>query len=351
MTVKIQLARNSDEGIWNSFVLNHPSASPYHMFAWKTAVETAYSHKAYYLMAVEGEKIAGILPLIYLKPPLLSGQLVSLPYCDIGDVLATRKDAADKLVDEAILLAQELDITHLELRGSNPLPGPSVRGHPVKVQSYKVCMTLALPESSEILWRNFKSKLRSQIRKAEKNGLMFKWGDAGDLDCFYKVFSQNMRDLGSPVHSKSWFSEVLTHFAEHIRMGLVYHNDLLVGVGIVLSINDSVYIPWASTLRDFNRLSPNMLLYWNFLRYASDHGYCSFEFGRSSPNESTYKFKAQWGARPVPLHWNYVIVNNGEMNFNAADSAKRERIARLWQRLPVGVANLIGPAIRKHISL
>ncbi len=94
-----------------------------------------------------------------------------------------------------------------------------------------------------------------------------------------------------------------------------------------------------------------MLLYWNFLKYASGNGYARFDFGRSTANEGTYKFKAQWGAKPVPLHWSYILVNNKELNFDTPGSAKRKQIERLWQNLPLEMANCIGPAIRKHISL
>lgn len=326
-------------------------ASPYHLFAWKKAVESSYRHRACYLIAEEDGNVAGVLPLIYMKPPLISGQFVSLPFCDVGDVLARDEKTAERLVSEAISLAREYRSGHIELRGQGQHSSYEFIGLPVTVQSHKVRMLLALPDSSEILWDGFRSKHRSQIRKAEKNGLVFRWGNKENLDDFYYVFSRNMRDLGSPVHARAWFAAVLEHFGENARMGLVYHKDHLAGVGIILSVNRRISIPWASTLKEFNRFAPNMLLYWNFLKYAADNGYSHFDFGRSTPGEGTYKFKVQWGAEPVPLNWHCIMIDKKEAESTSPASAHRDTIARLWQKLPLSIANLIGPAIRKHISL
>ena len=145
-------------------------------------------------------------------------------------------------------------------------------------------MILDLPESSEALWSSFKSKLRSQIRKPRKEGLTFRMGSSELIDSFYQVFSRNMKDLGSPVHAKKWFQAVLDYFGERAHVGIVYREDLPMASGIVLDCRQTVSIPWASTLREYNSLSPNMLLYWGFLEYACSSGFKTFDFGRSTPD-------------------------------------------------------------------
>jgi len=349
--LNIRLADNNDKDRWDDFVKDHPDASPYHLYAWKIAVEEAYNHRALYLMAEKNNQVAGVLPLIYLKPPLIAGQFVSLPYCDIGDIVASEENIKEKLILEAISLARSAKARYIEIRRQVNSSSFGNAGLPVSVQSHKVRMIMQLPESSEMLWNNFRSKLRSQIRKSEKNGLRFVWGEHKDVDSFYVVFSRNMRDLGSPVHSKKWFEAILQYYDENARIGLVFNNKQLIGAGIILSMNNNISVPWASTLQKYNRLSPNMLLYWEFVKYAADNGFVRFDFGRSTPNEGAYKFKEQWGAQPVPLYWNYINVCGNDIKLNTPDFAGRNTIARLWQRLPLGVANYIGPAIRKHISL
>jgi len=349
--MNIRQADNNDTDRWDDYVYGHPDATPYHYFAWKTAVENTYGHRAYYLIAEENGRVKGILPLIYFKLPFSSGYFVSLPYCDVGDVLAEDNEIKERLILEAVSLAHKLKAKHIELRGRFRNTALKVLNLPVNIRSHKVRMFLDLPSSSGALWNNFKSKLRSQIKKAEKNGLIFAWGDIDGLDGFYNVFSRNMRDLGSPVHSKRWFHGILRHYREKARMGLVYRGRQLIGAGIILTAGNIVSIPWASTLRDFNSLSPNMLLYWNFLKFASDNGYAGFDFGRSTPGEGTYKFKAQWGARPFPLYWTYIRINTRELKFDRTGPGKREQIERIWRNMPLKIANYIGPAIRKHISL
>jgi FemAB-related protein (PEP-CTERM system-associated) len=349
--LNIRLADNNDKDRWDDFVKSHPHASPYHLYAWKMAVEEAYNHRACYFIAENNNKVTGVLPLIYLKPPLITGQLVSLPYCDIGDMLATQENTKERLISEAISLAKKTKAKYIEIRGQINPPSFGDPGLPVSVQAHKVRMILEVPPSSETLWNNFRSKLRSQVRKTEKNGLRFVWGEHKDVDSFYVVFSRNMRDLGSPVHSKRWFKAILLYYGSNARMGLVYYSKQLIGAGIILCINNSISVPWASTLQEYNRLSPNMLLYWEFIKYASDNGFVKFDFGRSTPNEGTYKFKEQWGAQPVPLYWNYINICRNDIKFNAPDIAGRNTVARIWQKLPLGIANRIGPVIRKHISL
>ncbi len=347
----IRLANISDKDKWDEYVLAHPDASPYHLFAWKMAVEDAYKHRGYYLIAEENEQLLGVLPLVYLKPPLLSGQLVSLPFCDIGGVLSNCAETRHKLVIESTSLARKLKAKQIELRSYTPTSSSHAKGLSVNTQSHKVSMLLELPPSPEQLWESFKSKLRSQVRKAEKNGLQFVWGSLEQLGDFYQIFCRNMKELGSPVHSKEWFKCIIRHYGENARLGLVYHDNKPIGGGITLSTGKKICVSWASTLRDYNRLSPNMLLYWNFLKYSADRGYKQFDFGRSTPDEGTYKFKVQWGARPTPLYWNYITTNGKELKFDTTTSSKRDRVEQIWQKLPLTLTNYIGPTIRKHRSL
>ncbi len=348
--LNIRIADSNDMEAWDEYVQSHPDVSPYHLFAWKRAVEKAYGHRAYYFVAEAEGRITGVLPIFYLKPPFFPGQLVSLPFCDVGDILADDENIKNILISAAVSMGKKLKARNIELRGQRGSFFEDTGMH-VHVQSHKVRMLFNLPQSSELLWDSFKSKLRSQIRRAEKNDLVFKWGGASDVPEFYSVFSRNMRDLGSPVHSREWFHSILRYYDVNARMGMVYHNKQLVGTGIILTVNNLISIPWASTLREYNKLSPNMFLYWNFLKFAADNGYARFDFGRSTPNEGTYKFKAQWGAEPVPLCWQFITGNNEYVDTSSAPSSKREHAARLWQSLPLGIANCIGPAIRKHISL
>lgn len=353
--MNIRLADHKDKTAWDDFVLSHAGASPYHCFAWREAVEEAYGHQGYYLMAEDEGRIVGVLPLVLMRCPLLYSKVVSLPFCDVGGMLAAQEDVVQRLYDEAFVIVKRVRASSLEIRCRDKRVDTPRPGMQSIFRTDKVSMILNLPGSSVALWDGFKSKLRSQVRKAEKNNLTFSWGEKKDIGDFYTVFSRNMRELGSPVHSRAWIEAVLDGFGSRARMGLVYRETKPVGAGIILCNGSSVSIPWASTLRECNHLSPNMLLYWNFLKFAADSSFTQFDFGRSTYGEGTFKFKAQWGAEPHALFWQTHHFASGptgpQVKSHEPSSRKIEIVTALWSRLPLWLVNLLGPRVRRHISL
>jgi FemAB-related protein (PEP-CTERM system-associated) len=235
------------------------------LISWKSAVEQAYEQPPYYIAALSTpeesgggsvqNEIVGVLPLFHLKNVLFGNLLVSLPFCDYGGILADDDQVAQALLQKAFALAGELDDANLELRHTERVVSDRLIS-----SSHKVRMVLEMDGDAAKLWQGFDAKLRSQIRKPEKEGLTAKIGGLELLDDFYKVFSFNMRDLGSPVHSKKLPRYVLEEFGESAKLQVVYKENTPVGAGLIICFRDTVFIPWASTLRQFNRLSPNMML-------------------------------------------------------------------------------------------
>jgi FemAB-related protein (PEP-CTERM system-associated) len=335
-----------DKRNWDAYVLQHPAGVAYHQCAWKEAVEHAYGFSACYLLAERAGAICGVFPLIDFKLPLFGRNLVSLPYCDIGGILADNDQASVALLDYGIKLCGDLGAKSLALRTGNAiesLPTPDI---------HKVSMLLDLPENSEILLAALKAKVRSQIKKPMRDGLIATLGGSELAAEFYTVFGENMRDLGSPVHSLKWIQAILASYADNARVGIVRTAaGIPVAAGIILLHDSKVSIPWASSLRRFNNLNPNMLLYWSFLAFAADNGYEVFDFGRSTAGEGTYKFKAQWGAKPQPLLW-YTIDNDGVMVSTVDSSSKlRTWVELLWKKLPLPLSNFFGPIVRRCVSL
>ncbi len=343
--IKIRKATDSDEQLWNEYVTRHPHSGPYHLWEWRDTVAKAYKHTPHYLLAEEANsgKPMGVLPLLYLRPPFSRGQLVSLPFCDYGGPLADTEEITQALCQSAHEEAGTHKVS-LEIRCNQALSDTPY----LEPFGDKVRMLLDLPEGSEALFKQFKSKLRSQIRRPIKDGLHARIGGSELVDDFYKVFTINMRDLGSPVHSKVWFEHLTSCYGQKARVGVVYKAKIPVAGGIILLHNDTVSIPWASSLRSYNRLSPNMLLYWSFLEYAADNGFKRFDFGRSSPDSGTFRFKKQWGAEPQPVFW---YSDKKDRNGTTKKGSIRQWAENTWMKLPLVVANFFGPKIRKYISL
>lgn len=347
----IRPAIEADKEVWDAYVDQHPQGLAYHYYAWRQAVEHAYRHDGHYLLAETAAGIVGLLPLIDFRIPLKGGSLVSLPFCDVGGVLADNKQISAALLDAAAGVARKLGSRLLDIRfGVREESGEERRDQ----EASKVRMVLNLPEGSESLMAGFKAKLRSQVKKPVRDGLNASIGGSELVDDFYKIFCENMRDLGSPVHSKRWIQSVVTAYGDRAKVALVYTSDGSPAAGgIILLQRSTVSIPWASALRRYNRFNPNMLLYWTLLAFAADNGFTRFDFGRSTPDEGTYRFKAQWGAHPEPLAWQTFDVDGRRQPELASGGMGnlRRQIEALWRRLPLAVANSLGPAVRRRVSL
>ena len=317
----------------------------YHLIGWKDVIEKAFGHKTYYLLAEDqGGEIGGILPIAHLKSRIFGNFMVSVPYFNYGGVCSDSVEAQRELLREAVRIAEEAKAGHIELRHSHKFDN----GLPEKTS--KVSMILELPNKADELWKTFPSKLRSQVRKPEKEGMHARVGKEEELNSFYEVFSMNMRDLGTPVYSKKFFSNILTKFPETTWICSVYTKDnQAVASGFLVGFKDRLEIPWASSLRSYNHHSPNMLLYWSVLKFACEKGYRSFDFGRSTLGQGTYKFKEQWGAKPVQLYWHYWLKNGGSLPELNPKNPKYQLAIKLWKRLPVSLTKLIGPFIVKNL--
>jgi FemAB-related protein (PEP-CTERM system-associated) len=355
-TCRIRLAEDPDRELWDRYVDTHAQATPYHRFAWRDVVCRAYGHRACYLIATRAQQpteALGVLPLFHLKSAIFGNAMASLPFVDAGGALAADPGTEMELLAEAGRLARTLGAKDIDLRCEHASAAceSGALALPVARRPGKVRMLLFLPGSSAELFKSFKAKLRSQISRPVKEGCTCTIGGLELLEDFYKVFLINMRDLGSPVHSKELMRHVLEAFPEHSRIFAVHHAGRPIAASLVIGFNGVLRNPWASSDRRYAAMSPNMLLYSRMLEYACDAGYRTFDFGRSTPGEGTYRFKEQWGARPAPLHW-YVIAADGKPPAAQESPAERFRLAaRLWSKLPVPVTRVLGPRIRKHISL
>ena len=224
---------------------------------------------------------------------------------------------------------------------------PLGNGFPVKTS--KVSMRLEIPKSEKDLWASFPSKLRSQIRKPQKEGMTVRIARHEELENFYRIFSINMRDLGTPVYPKHFFRNILDHFPDNSWICTVSTGTIPVASGFLVGFKGNLEIPWASSIRGYNRLGPNMLLYWSCLEFACNRGFRIFDFGRSTVGESTYRFKEQWGAVSHTMYWHYWMTNEGPIPEINPQNRKYRFAIGMWKKLPVPVTRLFGPRIVRNI--
>ncbi len=332
-----------DRKQWDAYVWQHPQAQHYHLSGWAQAIERAYGHRAVYLV-VEGEEgIQGILPLIEMRRWVLGNVATSMPFLDYGGICAEDAEASQGLLDAALSHCASAGIETLDLRHYAP------SGLDLRRFDQKVTLVLPLADEAERQWQGFSAKVRNQVRKAQKSDLVVRWAGAEGLPDFYRVWSENMRDLGSPAHSPRFFRTVFAVFPS-TRLALVYAGEAVIGGAVCLYFRDTVLVPWASSLRSFLRYCPNNLLYWEAIRAACETGYRRFDFGRSSYDTGTYRFKKQWGAVEHALSWECWSAHDTARPIVDASHGPYGRALQLWQRLPLPVANWLGPSIRRYLS-
>jgi FemAB-related protein (PEP-CTERM system-associated) len=342
--VSVQVAPYRGNGEeWDLFASAQRGYTHFHRFAWKPLTEYVFGHPCEYLAArADSGALLGVLPLVRVQSLVFGHFLVSMPFLNYGGPLGT-DDAVVALGAAAVDEAKRSDATLLELRSRVELPLEMAVSH------RKITVVLDLPRDHETLFKSFPAKLRSQIRRPQKEGVSVRFG-ADQVEPFFAVFSRHMRDLGTPTLPRSFFEEIAKRFPADSLFGCAWYEGKPVAAGSGFRWSNEFEMTWASSLTEFNRIAPNMLLYWEFLQRAVADGVSCFNFGRCTPDGGTHKFKRQWGSRDEPLWW-YQRAADGSADA-ATPSPDRGAFSlgpRVWKHLPLSVATALGPQIVRFI--
>ena len=327
---------------WDEFVHRQDGWTHFHQYGWRRVMEDSLGHDTPFLCARDGDgALGGVLPLVRVKSALFGHFVVSMPFLNYGGPLGG-DEAVNALAARAVEMAHESGADLLEIRGRRSLALDLPASH------RKVTVVLDLhPGDPEATWSGFKGKLRSQVRRPMREGVEVRFGP-DQLDPFYRVFAENMRDLGTPVLGRGVFEAMRNEFGESVRFGCAWLGDLPVAAGCGFEWNGEFEMTWASSLRTHNRIAPNMLLYWRFIERASEEGLRAFNFGRCTPGGGTHRFKLQWGGRDEPLWW-YHRPEDADASTPNPDEGALSLGPKVWRRLPLSVANQVGPKIVRLI--
>lgn len=327
---------------WCDFMANCVPSPLWYAAEWER-VWGQYGLSSYRLLAWQGGSVVGGVRLVLQRSWVTGTQLVALPWFDAAGIVAEDQDVRTALVDGALKLAQRLNVKRVQLRQA------SADGLSPHVREDKVLVRLALEPSAARLWDRLKPKVRNQVRKGEKCGLVYETGGAELLEEFFAVYSENMRDLGSPSHSLAFFATVLEAFPDATRLHVVRAGGRAVGAGLTMANGSTLEIPWASGLKSYNGLCVNHFMYWRILAQACADGFERFHFGRSTRGSGQHHFKLQWGSEEVPLFW-YVFGDDREaVHVESATSSQPGLGRRLWMRLPLWMSRRLGPKFMAHI--
>lgn len=341
--VIVTLAEESDALDWDAYVESRTEAKIYHRYSWKSLIEANTGHQGLFFIARDATgRVCGVLPIIYMQSRLFGNFGISIPFFNYGGPLANNINIEESLIAEASRYFSNTSAQYLEYRETKERPG-----YPVK--SDKVTMMLSLPSDADAMLNGFKAKLRSQIKRPIRENVTVEFGGKEFLDDFYHVFTVNMRDLGTPPYAKAFFASILTSFPDNAFLAIARKDGVAVGAAFLIGFKGILEIPWASTIRKYNSIGVNMLMYWEVIRLAIKQGYQSFDFGRCTRGAGTYKFKKQWGSEEVPLYWHYSLLKMEELPQINPNNPKYQLFIRMWQKLPLPITRIVGPHLVKNI--
>jgi len=325
---------------WDLFAGLQKGYTHFHRLGWRALIGDVFGHECLYLAAREDGELIGVLPLVRVRSIVFGHYLVSMPFLNYGGPLGS-DSGIGALVEEAASIARRENVKLLELRSRVPLDISLAASH------RKITVVLDLPDDPDILFRRFDAKLRSQIRRPQKEGVTVQFGPE-QVQPFFGVFARHMRDLGTPTQPLAFFRALVHHFSEDCWFACAYLSGKPVAAGCGFRFGDEFEMTWACSLRAYNREAPNMLLYWACMQRAIAEGVKVFNFGRCTPGAGTHRFKMQWGGREEPLWWYGLGVTRHATTPSPHDSPFRFG-PRVWRRLPESIATAFGPSIVRYI--
>jgi FemAB-related protein (PEP-CTERM system-associated) len=328
---------------WDSLVARSQGGTHAHRLAWIGVIEEVFGLETILLAARDRSgALAGVLPLVRQRSLLLGHYLTSMPFLNSGGPLGT-PEAVRVLAEEAVRLGRASGVRLLELRSRADL------GLALPVSRRKITVVLDLPHTAEALHRSFPAKLRSQIRRPQKDGVEVRTGGDDVLVAdFHRVFAQHMRDLGTPALPRAFFDAVAQRFSGDAWFAVAYLRGRPIAGGAGVCWNGESEIVWASALRSHASLAANMLVYWKAMEHAIGAGCRWFNFGRCSPGSGSHRFKRQWGGRDVPLWW-YQDSPVGVTATPSPGESKFRLGVAVWRHLPLRVAGALGRRLVRNI--
>lgn len=327
---------------WNAYVATSSRASVYHRYEWRKVNATVLGHRSAYLAAMEGGRIVGVFPVVRLKTRLFGNIACSMPFVNYGGPCGDTDAIEQALLDAARELVDGWRVDYLEIRSRRPLPGLATSEH-------KVSMTIDLNSDPEVLWKAFTTAHRQDIRKGAKKGLTVKRGGSELLSDFYTVLSESWRDMGTPIFSIVYLDAVAAAFRDRIRVYVVYSGDEPAAGAFVLIDGDTVEGLWLGSRSKFRREYAGYVLYWDLIKDACELGFKKYHLGRSTVQSGGEQFKKKWNAHATQLYWQFILRNRTEVPQLNVQNPKYQLAIKMWQRLPLGVAEAIGPYISRNI--
>jgi len=355
MDLIIREMKQADAPGWDKYVAAHPEGTFCHRAGWARAVQNGAGQRCCCLLAEKGGEIVGVLPLSFRNSSLFGKALISTmfavyggPLADDTNIYAALDDAGWKLATDMgaeILEYRSIKARHNNQSGTGPQQGATwavTEGHAATFRK-------PLKSTEEEVLLDIPRKQRAVVRKSLKTGLRCAWDK--DIDTFYKLYAESVRNLGTPVFPKKIFSEFVDQFGDDVEIQVIYAPDGKAVASLMSFYDETSVLPYyAGGSIDARRYGAHDFMYYHLMLRAASLGKTVFDFGRSKVGTGAYKFKKNWGFEATPLNYEYRLLAGAPIPDLNPTSAKYNFMVKMWKKLPLPVANFVGPYIARHLG-
>ena len=348
MTVRVRELRDAAAGAWDGFVRARPEATFFHLSAWAGVIRRAFGHSTYYALAEQDGTVVGVLPLARMRTRLFGDLLASTPFCVYGGSVAATAEAAAALQEHALALQKQLGVPVLEFRRLEQ-PDAGWQERPPLYYTFRKSIALSNDDAGD-MQRNIPRKQRAEVRKAIERHKLTSVSD-GDTDRLHRVYGESVRNLGSPVFPRRYFRLLGEAFPGEHDVTTVLHEGRPVSSVLNFHFREQVLPYYGGGTAAARAVSANDFLYWEVMRRAGrERGATLFDFGRSKGGTGAFSYKRNWGFEPEPLHYCYRLAPGAAIPDNNPNNPKYRMVIAAWKKLPLPVANLLGPPLVRGLG-
>lgn len=338
----IALMTVQDHARWDAFVDTCPDATFFHRAGWQRVIEESFGHRTWFFFAEREGAIVGVLALAEIKSRLFGHSLSSLPFCVSGGVATENAQVRAQLDEVAQQLAIKLNVGHLEYRNTAPL-------HPSwPAKDLYVTFRKEISSDHEANLNAIPRKQRAMVRKGIKAGLQSVVDN--NVDRLFDAYAKSVHRLGTPVFPKKYFKLLHQVFGSECEVLTITKEDRTISSVMSFYFRDEVLPYYGGGTAEAREVAGNDFMYWELMRRSADRGVKIFDFGRSKRGTGAFDFKKNWGFEPTQLHYEYQLINSANVPDNNPLSPKFQLFIKLWKKMPLQLANVLGPLIVRNLG-
>jgi FemAB-related protein (PEP-CTERM system-associated) len=336
------------EAAWDDFVRDQPDGTFFHLSAWRRVIEAAFGHRAHYAAAEQDGALVGVLPLVQVRTRLFGHSLISSPFCVYGGALAADAEVFRALLRHAEGLREKLGASVAEMRFEKAPPDGWTDENWLCRPGLYVTFRRAITGDDEANLKAIPRKQRAMVRKGIERGLASRVD--GNVDLLHAVYAESVRNLGTPVFSRKYFRILAQVFGEALDVVTVSDGQTPVAAVMNFYWRDEVLPYYGGGTAAARACHANDFLYWATMKHAAGRGCRLFDFGRSKEGTGSFAFKKNWGFAPAPLHYRFALPAGGKIPEVNPLNPKYRLMIEAWKRLPLPVANALGPALVRGVG-